>query len=531
MTARAWLYAAVVAACGGCAQILGVDWGDYGQGVGGVADAGGSSGASSGGEAGGACTSSENPGEADDSCSIFANATAAPGGNGTKARPYASLAEAILIANATGKRVLACARGAFQESVTVNGAVEVIGGFDCGTGWTWNEEARSTIEGPADQVALTLSESASGAKVRNFVIRAASATVPGGSSVGIAVADIDAELAQVDVATGDGMDGATGETPEDAEDGESARARDASNACVGPAAVFGGEPGTTECEDGAVSSGGVGGLGGNLDMDEGNGQKGQDGTPLPAENPDGAGLGGAGQAAAQANCARGEEGAPGAQGEPGLPGTDTELTLAGPIGGDGKRGTSGTRGQGGGGGGGGKAGLFCPAGPNTVEGVGASGGGGGAGGCGGKAGTGGKAGGSSIGIVSLGTRLVLTDVTVTVGKAGIGGMGGDGKPGGNGGMGAAGGTASGKVGSKPGCDGGMGGVGGDGGPGGGGRGGHAVGVAYAVTPTQAPALSVQEGTAGAGGAVGREGPSTSNGAPGVSGACWDFGAKQACPQP
>ncbi|WP_434048027.1 MULTISPECIES: hypothetical protein [Sorangium] len=472
----------------------------------------------------------QDPSAVRDQCAVFARAGAAAGGDGTMARPYASLADAI--ENANGKRVLACSIGAFEGSVTVGVAAEVIGGFDCNADWTWSAEAPSTIAGDANKAALTLTKGASGAKLRSFKIVAADATVAGGSSIGMAVDDIDAELSSVAVIAGNAMGGAVGETPEGAQDGASAPAS-VSNACVGPAAVFGGEPGTTECEDGAVSSGGVGGLGGNLDMDEGNGQKGQDGTPLPAENPGGTGLGGAGQATAQANCARGEDGADGTPGSPGLGGTETGLTLAGPIGGEGKPGASGTRGQGGGGGGGTKAGLFCPAGPNTVEGVGASGGGGGAGGCGGKAGTGGKAGGSSIGILSLGTRLVLIDVTVTVGNAGIGGMGGDGKPGGNGGMGAAGGMASGKVGSKPGCPGGMGGVGGDGGPGGGGRGGHAVGIAYAVTPSQAPALSVVEGTAGLGGLVGLGSvgdPTASNGAPGVSGACWDFGAMKSCPQ-
>ncbi|WP_438030250.1 hypothetical protein [Sorangium sp. So ce233] len=471
----------------------------------------------------------QDPSTVRDQCAVFARAGAAAGGDGTMARPYASLADAI--ENANGKRVLACSSGAFKGSVTVGVAAEVIGGFDCNADWAWSAEAQSTIEGDANKAALTLTKGASGATLRSFKIVAADATVAGGSSIGVAVDEIDAELSSVAVIAGNGMDGATGETPEDAQAGASAPAS-VSNACVGAPAVFGGERGTTVCDDGE-SSGGVGGLGGIPETDDGNGQKGQDGTPLPAENPDGTGLGGAGQAAAQANCARGEDGGPGAPGSPGEPGTDTELTLAGPIGGDGKRGTSGTRGQGGGGGGGTKAGLFCPAGSNTVEGVGASGGGGGAGGCGGKAGTGGKAGGSSIGIVSLGTNLVLTDVTVTVGKAGIGGMGGDSKPGGLGGMGAVGGTASGKVGSKPGCPGGMGGVGGDGGPGGGGRGGHAVGIAYSVTPSQAPALSVVEGTAGLGGLVGLGSvgdPTASNGAPGVSGACWDFAAKQACPQ-
>ncbi|MGK4002870.1 hypothetical protein WMF31_09640 [Sorangium sp. So ce1036] len=457
-------------------------------------------------------------------CAVFASASAVPGGNGTKARPYASLGEAI--ANANGKRVLACASGAFAESVTIGAEVEVIGGFDCGAEWTWSEEARSAIEGPANQIALTLSEGASGAKVRSFAVRAASATEAGGSSIGVAVADIDAELAQVDVTAGDGMDGAKGEAPaEPPQAGAPAGA--VSNAC---AAVFGGEAGVTTCEDGETR-GGRGGLGGTPGMEEGNGQRGEDGAPLPEENPDAYGLGGAGQTGAAGNCRRGEDGAPGASGVAGAAGSDTVLTLAGIGGGDGGPGTSGKRGQGGGGGGGAKAGLFCPAGADTVEGAGASGGGGGAGGCGGKGGGGGKAGGSSIGILSLGTKLVLTEVTVAVGKAGKGGDGVAGQNGANGGTGAAGGAASENPPSIPGCDGGRGGRGGAGGSGGGGRGGHAVGIAYAAAPSAAVELKdFTEGTAGNGGQVGLGGPPEGAGASGSSGVCWNFATGESCGQ-
>ncbi|WP_437516702.1 hypothetical protein [Sorangium sp. So ce1099] len=468
----------------------------------------------------------QDPSTVRDQCAVFARAGAAAGGDGTKARPYASLSEAI--ESAKGKRVLACSIGAFEESVTVAVAAEVIGGFDCNADWAWSTEAQSTIEGDANKAALTLTKGASGAKLRSFKIVAADATVAGGSSIGVAADDIEAELSSVAVVAGNGMDGAKGETSTAAQDGASAP-NDVSNACVTP--IYGGLPGVTTCEDGEATSGGVGGLGGKPETDGGNGQKGQDGTPLPAENPDGSGLGGAGQLVSQASCARGEDGALGAYGNPGDRGADTALTLAGPTGGHGLSGTSGARGQGGGGGGGARAGEFCAAGGGTYDdGPGASGGGGGAGGCGGKAGTGGKAGGSSIGILSLGTKLVLTDVTVTVGKAGNGGMGGDGSPGGLGGMGASGGARVSVSGSIQGCAGGRGGAGGDGGPGGGGRGGHAVGIAYATAPSQAPALNVTEGTAGDGGVAGRGGPDTSDGAPGERGACWDFGAKQACPQ-
>ncbi|KYF69756.1 hypothetical protein BE15_19615 [Sorangium cellulosum] len=458
---------------------------------------------------------------------MFASASAEPGGDGTKDKPYASLAEAV--AKAGGKRVLACTSGAFAESVTIEAGLKVIGGFDCAAEWTWSAEARSAIEGPAGQIALTMTGSASGAKVRSFKVHAASATEPGGSSIGVAVADVEAELAQVDVIAGDGMDGASGETPTAApQAGASAPAMNASNACDLPAAVRGGEPGVTTCEDGETR-GGVGGLGGTPGTGEGSGQKGADGAPLPEPNTEEYGLGGAGQTGG--NCRQGEPGAPGGPGGAGDAGSDTQMTLSGIAGGDGRNGTIGRRGQGGGGGGGAKAGLFCPAGPNTVEGPGASGGGGGAGGCGGKGGGGGKAGGSSIGIMSLGTKLVLTEVTVAVGKAGNGGQGASGRRGADGGMGATGGTASDHVDSIPGCKGGDGGRGGPGGPGGGGRGGHAVGIAYAVAPATAVELTeFTAGTAGDGGSAGPGGSEQHNGVEGESSVCWNFATNEGCGQ-
>ncbi|XXY18898.1 hypothetical protein WME88_04510 [Sorangium sp. So ce216] len=459
-----------------------------------------------------------------DECAVFASASAEPGGDGTQAKPYASLGEAI--AKAKGKRVLACASGAFAESVTIEAELEMIGGFDCAAWWTWSGQARSAIEGPAGAVALTMTEAASGAKVRSFKVHAASATAPGGSSIGVAVADIEAALAQVDVTAGDGMDGANGETPTEAPQAGASASEVVSEACK---VVYGGEPGVTMCQDGETR-GGAGGLGGTTGTDEGNGQKGADGAPLPEPNPEKYGLGGAGQTDAAGNCKRGEDGAPGGPGGAGEAGSDTQLTLNRIAGGDGGSGTPGKRCQGGGGGGGAKAGLFCGPVANPLDGPGASGGGGGAGGCGGKGGGGGKAGGSSIGIVSLGTKLVLKEVTVTVGKAGKGGDGVVAQNGANGGAGAAGGAASDNPPSIPGCKGGDGGRGGAGGPGGGGRGGHAVGIAHAVTPTEAPVVQFKPGTAGDGGSAAPSGPPESAGAPGASGGCWNLTTGESCGQ-
>ncbi|WP_437745752.1 hypothetical protein [Sorangium sp. So ce1504] len=338
-----------------------------------------------------------------EACGVFAQAGAAGAGEGegTKQSPYGSLQEAIEKAAAEGKRVYACADEgeAFEESVKVEAGLEVIGSFAC-AGWTLDEGRKSGIAGPADAVALTIGEGADGALVEGFAIRAANATQAGGSSIGVVVADVEAELAEVEVTAGDAMDGAKGATPSEAPvAGASAEAGSASNACVADNAVLGGAGAVTSCEDGETA-GGSGGPGGITATDKGNGQVGTDGGPVPEENPFGDGLGGVGQSDLSdpnGRCRPGNDGRDGTGGPAGAGGTGATLALKGLSGGDGAPGSTGGRGQGGGGGGGAKAGLFCQVGPDTVDGVGASGGGGGAGGCGGKGGGGGQAGGSSVG--------------------------------------------------------------------------------------------------------------------------------------
>lgn len=459
-----------------------------------------------------------------DACGVFVQADAVGGmeaEDGTQAHPYTSLQKAI--DKADSKRVYACGSAPYSEAVTIAAPVEVYGGFECAKGWAWKAEGRSALKGPADAVALTLTKQGEGAKVHGFEITAPSATKKGGSSIAVAVDDIAAALISCEVTAGDGMAGEDGVTPSGtATKGTDAPPPDAlkMNACINGAsmALVGGAPGTLTCEDG-VTAGGLGGKGGI----SGDGEAGADGTPADATK----GKGGAGEDSMN-ECADGTKGKSGDGGIVGnagiLPGalsltglSDTNVT-------DGK---AGSRGFGGGGGGGAKAGLggLCLGG---VDGNGASGGGGGAGGCGGKGGGGGKAGGSSIAIVSLGTKLVLTEVSLATGKGGDGGKGVVGQPGGDFGAGAKGGAGSGGV--NPGCKGGDGGLGGKGGSGGGGRGGHSVGLAYVSGPSKAPALKGFAGSAvGTGGAAGPLN-SMGTGAKGAAGACWDFSKNTACLQ-
>ncbi|WP_437600533.1 hypothetical protein WMF28_03050 [Sorangium sp. So ce590] len=460
-----------------------------------------------------------------DGCGVFARAGEDAGGSGKSDDPYTRLQDAI--DHAEGRKVCACADEAFAEAVTLRAGIEVHGGYTCNGEWEKSADRKSTIVGSAGQVALTLTGEAGGAKMQGFEIRAADATDPGASSIAVAVADIAAELTQIDVLAGNGRAGEDGE----AETGTAAAGGDApaddavgapTDACV--ATPKGGEPGQMTC--GIVNTnGGAGGPGGTpLSV---SGISGEDGRPHSNTRAHGQG----GTVDIRGTRQPGNNGSVGSIGTPGELDPDGRLTLDGLTGGDGAPGGPGTPGQGGGGGAGNNMITYCAQGRVYVNGAGASGGGGGAGGCGGKGGAGGKAGGSSIGIVSLGTQLVLVDVAVTVGKGGRGGNGAAGQEGGPGGKGAAGGknVLGDQTGPLSGA-GGNGGLGGAGGPGAGGRGGHAIGIAYKAAAADAPSLKeFVAGQAGGGGQGGR-GSSTYAGHPGNGARCWNFQTKAECGQ-
>jgi hypothetical protein len=493
-------------------------------------------GTSTGGNGGGGskpdCSGEPNEVNTVEDCGVFVQADAADAtGDGTRAKPYKTLQEAL--DKAGDKRVYACASAPFVEAVTISAGVELFGGFACAKEWTWSQGAKSMLNGPADQIALTLVSGADGAKVENFAITAASPSdmTMGGSSIAVVVADLAATFDHCDLIAGDAADGAKGTTPGDlVTPGQDAPmpVHGQMDACVNPASVIGGPPGVTSC--GAIdTSGAPGGKGGITGAMNGSGQSGGTGAnpammPLPGAD----GLGGDGQVDAAGVCQPGHLGAPGTNGAPGGGGSASSdmLTPAGISNGNDTDGKPGTPGQGGGGGGGAKSGLFCLGG---VDGNGASGGGGGAGGCGGKGGGGGKAGGSSVALLSLGSKLTLVEVTLATGTGGKGGDGSLGQNGAKGGNGASGGSAAALPPSIDGCKGGDGGKGGVGGSGGGGRGGHSIGLAYAKSPAVPPKIKTfTHGMPGDGGAAGQGAPMSSNGAQGTMGQCWDFGKNKSC---
>jgi hypothetical protein len=490
------------------------------------ADGGGGGGGSAACEA----DPTQDPAAVIEDCGVFVSASAEPGGDGTRERPFQSFAEA---AAAKPKRVYACAEEYAEISgVSFDGGVEIYAGFtECTGAWTWSATAKATLSGPADAVALTLSDGDN--HLENLNVVAANAAAGGGSSIAVVASGGSVAIVNGDLTAGDGMDGAAGATlPQDPMlDG------DPGDPGVGVCAAGGNNPGpegkTKSCDTGGSSVAGKGGDGGpvtamTLDL-AGNGG---DGAPAdPAQPTKGLGGIGEGQGMPEATeCTDGSSGASGAAGDSGAGASGIgSLSATGYAGVNGTAGTNGMPGQGGGGGGGAKGVLNFNCGMGPADRAGASGGAGGTGGCGGNGGGGGRAGGSSIALVVVEAAVTLNGVTLSPGKAGNGGTGGDGQTGGakgNGGDSALGaGTA------KPSCRGGDGGAGGIGGPGGGGQGGHSVGIAFqgSIPPTGGEFSVVAEnfGTGGLGG-LNNSTPEAGNGTDGIAGNCWDFATNLPC---
>jgi hypothetical protein len=438
---------------------------------------------------------------------VFVQADAADAnGDGTRAKPYKTLQEAI--DKAGDRRVYACTSAPFVEAVSIAAGIEIIGGFNCLKGWSWSTDSKSKLTGPADKIALTMTSGSDKAKLENFAITAVAAAAMGGSSIAVVVDHATASFDRCNITAGDAGDGEAGANG-------GAQEMQAAGGKVGdPAGVAG------------SSKGGLGGVNAVCNLlggDGGNGGatmngNGQDG--LAGDNGNG-GLAGSGDTGPGCNLDGDPKGTNGLSASFGPPvqGPGT-IDATGYHGMDGQPGMDGTNGTSGGGGGGSKA---------TAAEHGAGGGGGGAGGCGGKQGKGGKAGGSSIALVSFDAKAVsLTACNLTSGKGGNGGDGGAGQKGQLGGSAGTGGA-----GSLPasGCDGGKGGKGGNGGNGGGGLGGHSLGIALigmAPVLDDATKKAILFGALGAGGKGGDMDVDVNHGAAGNAAACWDFANNKSC---
>lgn len=431
-----------------------------------------------GGDGGGggppSCVPGPDTGAVPADCGVFVSSSlGSDSGSGSPSAPRKTLASAVALAVQRGEPIYACAEDFLvSETVELPAGTVLYGGLDCADGWRVSGGAELTAvrASPSGVIPVRLKAGSGATELHRFRIVAEAGGAPGASSIAVLVEDVRATLADSELVAGDGADGEKGSTPGmgAAQNGASGGAGSA--ACGAPL-VSGGVGGVTGCDDGQTA-GGDGGTGAEM-----SGGAGKNGTPAAAQS----GIGGIGEVFNP--CQVGGGGKAGEAGAAGAnavgAGAINENGYAGVTGGDA---TAGVRGKGGGGGGGSKGGTDSGKCADANNG-GASGGGGGAGGCGGAGGRGGGPGGSSIAIVSLAsteaTRLLLKNVTLSVGRGGSGGEGGDGQEGGAGGVGGVGGSVPMGAGAlSAGCKGGDGGKGGVGGKGGAGLPGYAVGVAF-----------------------------------------------------
>lgn len=449
-------------------------------------------------------------GQPGDGCGVFVSSSAGSDDNpGTRALPVRSFAKAFALAQAGPLRVYACAE-LFDEPVEVPAGIEVWGGLDCAHGWAHvGATKKTTLAAEPEVIPLRLLGGAGRTILADVRAQAASATVPGGSSIAAMVMpEASVEILRAELIAGDGAVGAPGEKGGDGPAQGGHFGYTGSNACTADT-VLGAPPAMTTCGD-VETRGGSGGYGSDTDAGDG-----ETGTPEPAPNPQGAGVGGTGQTSASP-CENGKEGAAGASGEDGHGAVGTgRITLAGWRGEPGADGSNGKPGQGGGGGGGSRAGVAYCSDPGAKKG-GASGGSGAAGGCGGRGGTGGGYGGASIGLVSLSPDVTVRSTAIIAGDSGDGGAGGTGQDGGPGGIRGSGGVGQNL--SPDGCDGGNGGKGGNGGDGGGGLGGASLGIAHLVgNPPLIDNVTIRTGAAGKGGPGGGPAAPWTAGEDGISG--------------
>ncbi len=470
--------------------------------------------------------------------SLFVRAGA--NGNGTRARPFGTVAEAMVAFDPARHRTILVAAGTYPETLRLRGGVEVHGGYASDFGRR-DVAALPTALSPPSGPALVAERLGAPARVAGLSLVApdvgerARPGEDGRASVAVRVDDAPGLVLQnVVIRAGAGADGGAGAAGGD-----------------GAAGAGGGLGlGSAECSSascfGERQPGGSGGR--NASCAAANGTPGADSIGGQSPQPYTLPLGRNGRGGSNATYSNGSDpsfaqfckydcsvpasldGGSARPGEAGQGGTGGRGCgrPEGQVGPGGwspldraTAGTAGRDGQGGGGGGAGGGvrnanGPGCTVGQRVGD-LGATGGGGGGGGCGGSAGGGGGHGGASIGILVIrGPPPRLVGSVVELGRGGRGGAGG---PGGRGGTAGPGGLG-GRSGPPAWCagNGGRGGRGGDGGGGGGGGGGcggPSFGVAGGLggfAPEATVFLGLGQG--GGGGSGGRS-PVGADGGPGA----------------
>jgi hypothetical protein len=436
----------------------------------------------------------DDPCVVDDAYGVFvaAHAGSDATGDGSKAKPYATIGHALAALGA--KRRLYLCDATYAEFVTLQTAASLYGGFACpgtdaGAPWSYLDGGFAKVSGVANQIPLSVTGLDSGIAVEDLWLVAANASGHddagnGLSSIAALVNASTVSFRRCTLSAGTGANGTDGTAGANYA-GVTAAAGQANDGGIG------GAGGSITCNDGTSSTGGSGGSALSTSGGDGGAQ------PMPTTSP---GFDGVGATGGTTSCS---SGAPGANGAPGDAGSAaTTYGIVSPEGwvpSTGGNGRAGYPGQGGGGGGGKSLSLT-------------GGTGGGAGGCGGAGGMGGGGGGGSIALACIGGTVVLEGCALTTSAGGNGGKGGDGQPG-------QGGGNPGTPSSVQGCAGGTGGNGAGASGGAGGTGGISVCiVCKGGAPTGSPVCTTADaGVPGVGGAGGEGGTSAFGSALGGAG--------------
>jgi hypothetical protein len=264
---------------------------------------------------------------------------------GTSEQPVRTFHQAFALAARGPQLIYACAEE-FTEVVAVSTGVEIWGGFDCTDGWRdVHGIRRTTLRADPGLIPLQIAGLVeTTVLVADLRVEASSATSPGGSSIAMLVADKPTVvMCRGELIAGNGKDGAPGEDAPLAPAQKGRPGNHGVDACEKDPTP-GGAPVAIGCGD-IETIGGIGGDGNAL-----SGSDGYDGLPIPVPNPDGWGLGGAGETA-DVQCHDGEQGKngdDGANGPSGMSGLGVLTTsgwegIQGKGGPDGNEASTGTR--------------------------------------------------------------------------------------------------------------------------------------------------------------------------------------------
>ncbi len=423
-----------------------------------------------------------------ESCGVFVNPDAGPGGDGSQASPFHTVqAAAERITALGGGAIYVCGGGNHDLTSAFEMPAEssLAGGFRC-SNWQAGSETPTIRSAPNAHVVRAQGPGVRELERLRLIASAEGTDAQGRGRSAIAIMLIGAELRakDVDIEAGPGAPGADGGEP--AAPNMAPNGQNGTNGCMMSIDPQPGGPGgqnTCPLPDGITTvmvNGGTGGTGrasaSGLAGTAGVGPAGLFGAGGQPQQPSSAVPG------LILSCQPGGNGLPGEVGVDALPAIGGSLGATGYIASVAENALRGFPGGGGGGGGGAR---YCSDPAQGIAYAGPGGGGGGAGGCGGLGGVSGKPGGASIAILALadGIQASVVHLDDVRFSGATGGDGGDGQSGQDGQLGGgndstpAGGSQGSGNNFSAACRGGAGGNGGRGGHGAGGNGGIAALIA------------------------------------------------------